>query len=149
MPVPPVSTVVDINGLLGEWQDIQDSGGTIFHERWERIPDGSMAGVGTVLSGQDTVFIEHLGILNIKGKLHYAATVGSQNSGEAVLFELTHDRDSLVFTNPAHDFPQRIMYAPSGDDGWNVEVSGTNNGKTRTERYRFKRRTAGSAGSAP
>lgn len=137
---------VDLNALIGEWSDVQDSGRTVFNEHWERAKDGSMAGLGFVLSGLDTVFIEHLGILNIEGKLHYAATVGGQNNGQAVLFALEHGTDSLVFTNPAHDFPQRIVYAPVGPDAWKVSVSGMNKGKFVIDRYDFARK--GSRGAA-
>ncbi len=141
IPAPiAASHEVDLNTLLGEWSDVQDSSRTVFNEHWERAKDGSMAGLGFVLSGLDTVFIEHLGILNIEGKLHYAATVGGQNNGQAVLFALEHGTDSLVFTNPAHDFPQRIVYAPIGSDAWKVSVSGTSKGKFVIDRYDFVRK---------
>lgn len=131
---------IDISGLLGEWQDVQDSGRTVFREQWSRHPDGSLSGLGFVLSGKDTVFIEHLGILEIEGETHYAATIRSQNNGQAVLFKLTNDRDSLVFANAQHDFPQRIVYTPDGPDHWNVVVSGVEKGQPQVDRYRFERR---------
>jgi hypothetical protein len=133
-------TKIDPSSLIGEWQDVQDSGRTVFHERWNRHTDGSLSGLGFVLSGMDTVFIEHLGILNIDGETLYAATIRSQNSGQAVLFKLIHDRDSLVFANPQHDFPQRIVYAPDGADHWNVVVSGVEKGQAQTDHYHFARR---------
>lgn len=131
---------VELDALLGEWHDVQDSGRTVFNEQWSRHTDGSLSGLGFVLSGKDTVFIEHLGILNIDGETHYAATIRSQNNGQAVLFKLIHDRDSLVFANPQHDFPQRIVYAPDGPDRWNVTVSGVEKGQAQIDRYRFERR---------
>ncbi len=133
-------TEVELGSLLGEWQDVQDSGRTVFNEHWSRHTDGSLSGLGFVLSGKDTVFIEHLGILNIDGEAHYAATIRSQNQGQAVLFRLIHDRDSLVFANPQHDFPQRIVYTPDGPDRWNVTVSGVEKGQAQVDRYHFERR---------
>ncbi len=138
---------VELDGLLGEWHDVQDGGKTVFHENWERNESGILVGLGFVLSGQDTVFIEHLGIVQFDGATHYAATIRSQNSGEAVLFKLVHDQDSLVFTNPEHDFPQRIVYVPVDNDHWNVTVSGKEKGITTTDRLHFSRRSTSATGS--
>ncbi|MBL7952153.1 MAG: hypothetical protein JNM62_10585 [Flavobacteriales bacterium] len=151
---PPANTVeeatlgntnrIELNGLIGEWQDVQDSGRTVFNENWSRHPDGSLQGLGFVLSGKDTVFIEHLAILDIDSETHYAATIRSQNNGQAVLFKLIHDHDSLVFAAPAHDFPQRIVYTPVGREHWNVTVSGVQKGQALVEHYHFQRRKHGS-----
>ncbi len=138
----PAPATIDLDALIGEWQDVQDSGRTVFNEHWSRHTDGSMQGLGFVLSGKDTVFIEHLGILNIDSTLHYAATIRSQNNGQAVLFKLVQDQDSLVFTNPVHDFPQRIVYAPAGPDHWHVTVSGMQKGEAQQDRYHFHRKSA-------
>lgn len=129
---------IGIDDLAGQWLDVQDSGRTYVHERWERDPNGTMTGLGCVLSGKDTVFIENMAIVTVNDTFYYAVNTGP-GSGEAVLFKLVHDRDSLVFTNPAHDMPQRIVYVPQGPDGWHAIVSGTNGGKTVTDHYRFTR----------
>lgn len=137
-----MGTPVDLNGLIGEWQDVQDSGRTVFTERWTRADDGTLSGFGFVLSGNDTVFIEHLGILRSDTATYYAATVNNQNSGAAVLFKLVHVTDSLVFENRAHDFPQRIVYVPVNGN-WDVTVSGQQGGRTAEDRYHFTRRHQG------
>ncbi|MBL7946529.1 MAG: hypothetical protein JNN32_10745 [Flavobacteriales bacterium] len=129
---------VAIEGLYGEWLDIQDSGRTLVHERWERGTDGTPSGMGYVLSGKDTVFIEHLALLKVRDTLHYAVSIGA-DGGEAVLFKLVHDQDSLVFTNPDHDMPQRIVYVPEGPDAWHAIVSGTLKGTTAVDHYHFER----------
>lgn len=129
---------IPIDGLEGSWVDVQDSGRKEVHEHWTRDANGILTGFGWVLSGRDTVQIEHMALLMVDDTLHYAARTGS-GSGEAVLFKLTHDRDSLVFTAPAHDMPQRIVYVPRGPDAWDAIVSGTNGRGTIVEHYRFKR----------
>ncbi len=131
-------TKVDVETLFGNWLDVQDSGRTQVHEQWERGADGTPSGLGYVLSGKDTVFIEHLALLTIKGTLHYAVSIG-RDGGQATLFKLVHDRDSLVFTNPTHDMPQRIVYVPQGPDAWHTVVSGTQHGRTSVDHYHFKR----------
>ncbi|MGV3637090.1 MAG: DUF6265 family protein [Flavobacteriales bacterium] len=137
-----VGNPVAVEGLYGDWIDIQDSGRTVVHEHWELGRDGNPTGLGHVLSGKDTVFIEHLALLKVRDTLHYAVSVGA-NGGEAVLFKLVHDRDSLVFTNPDHDMPQRIVYVPEGPDAWHAIVSGTLKGSTAVDHYHFKRASKG------
>lgn len=129
---------VAIEGLYGDWLDIQDSGRTHVYEHWERGADGTPSGTGHVLSGKDTVFIEHLALLKVRDTLHYAVSIGA-GGGEAVLFKLMHDQDSLVFINPEHDMPQRIVYVPDGPDAWHAIVSGTLKGTTAVDHYHFKR----------
>ena len=130
-----------IDALLGEWQDQLDSTGTMFHEQWEKGMDGSYVGLGFVLSGKDTVFIEQLAILTSDSGTYYAATTRAQNEGATIHFKMVHDQDSMVFANPTHDFPQRIVYAPGDADDWNVSVSGISKGKFAVDRYHFTRRT--------
>jgi len=146
LPIVPSSTPVDLGGLIGEWHDVQDSGRTVFNEQWSRAADGTFVGLGFVLSGKDTVFIEHLGILHMDTSTYYAATIDNQNSGAAVLLKQVHSFDSLVFTNPTHDFPQRIVYTPM-DGNWEVTVSGTIAGKATSEHYHFSPRIEPVAGA--
>lgn len=131
--------IVEPMDLIGAWQDVQDSGRTVFREIWEKADDGGLKGLGFVLSGKDTVFIEHLAIRDIENTLHYTATIGDQNDGGTVHFGLVHAQDSLVFTNPQHDFPQRIVYTPVESHGWSVTVSGRAKGMLITDRYLFSR----------
>ena len=90
------------------------------------------------------MFIEHLAILKTDSGTYYAANTPDQNGGATVHFKLIHQEDSLVFSNPAHDFPQRIVYARGTADDWNVSVSGISKGKHAVDRYHFTRRTPGS-----
>lgn len=135
---PGTGKNISPDDLLGEWLDVQDSGRTHVHERWQRTADGTLTGLGCVLSGNDTVFIENLALLRLNDTLHYAVSIG-KGGGEAVLFKLVHDRDSLVFVNPEHDMPQRIVYTPEGSNAWHAKVSGTHQGRTAVDHYHFER----------
>lgn len=128
--------------LVGEWSDDESEPGAVIHERWKRNEDGLHSGLGFVMVDKDTVFIEHLRInTDSTGVPCYRARVPSQNAGGEITFRLTDCAgDSMVFENPAHDFPQRISYALQPDSTWNVRVSGMGrNGSLRTERFRFRR----------
>lgn len=130
--------------LIGEWHDAQGDGRTVFNEQWDRTDDAFYAGLGFVMSGKDTVFIEHLNISERDdGKVFYSARIPSQNAGAPVDFLMTSAvGDSMVFENKEHDFPQRIVYAWQPDGTWKVNVAGPGKEGWRTDRYHFRRRGA-------
>lgn len=126
--------------LRGDWMDDSGRGRYRFHETWQAAGDSGLAGTGVALSGTDTVFIEELSInWYADGRIIYAARIGSQNDGQWVPFDLVHGTDSLVFSNPNHDFPRRIAYRPEGK-GWRVHVSGEEESGQREEHFHFRRR---------
>lgn len=127
--------------LMGDWTDEQTEPGAVVHERWRRTDDAFYSGIGFVMAGLDTVFIEHLNIsADSTGTVAYRVRVPSQNAGEEVDFVLTGCRgDSMVFENPAHDFPTRIAYILEADGTWIARVSGPGkDGSPRTLKYSFK-----------
>lgn len=128
--------------LVGDWTDEQTEPGAVVHERWRPSSDGAYTGIGFVMAGLDTVFIEHLRIsADSVGNIAYRVRVPSQNAGEEVDFTLTScTGDSMVFENLAHDFPTRIAYAAELDGSWTARVSGPGkDGAPRTLRYSFRR----------
>ncbi len=128
--------------LVGDWTDEQTEPGAVVHERWRSSSDGAYTGIGFVMAGLDTVFIEYLRIsADSMGRIAYRVRVPSQNAGDEVDFTLTSCvGDSMVFENPAHDFPTRIAYAAELDGSWTARVSGPGkDGAPRTLRYSFRR----------
>ena len=126
-------------GLLGEWLHA-GTDDTWVHEQWRREGEEGLVGLGFVMSGNDTVFIEELAIQWGGGDAYYAARIPTQNRGEFVHFQLTSSLpDSLVFENPDHDFPQRIVYRLE-DGGWHVRVYGLQDGAEREEEFHFRPR---------
>ena len=121
--------------LQGHWTTPTDSDGTVFHELWRTDPNGRMTGIGCVLAGTDTVFIEHLAIHDTDSGLVYDVDI-SETDGAAFLLSPSGP-DSLLFLNPAHDFPQRVLYVPEGD-GWHAQVDGVVNGKVREEHFHLR-----------
>ena len=70
----------------------------------------------------------------------YSVRIASQNDGEWVPFtKMEGPAGTLVFTNRAHDWPQRIVYEKQVN-GWRVDVSGKENDSVRTEEFRLARR---------
>lgn len=129
--------------LLGDWQDHSTDKKYQFHENWTAVNDSLFAGKGCALSGADTVFVEELKLFRRGDQAVYAARITSQNTGQWVEFiSRTACADSIVFENPAHDFPRTIAYVPTTDGGWNVSLNGAENGVRRDERLSFVRSPA-------
>ena len=75
----------------------------------------------------------------------FDALLGQWQDGQAVLFDLVNDTDSLVFINPAHDFPDRITYISEQGGTLHAVVSGKEGGTYKSEHYHFIRKNADTA----
>jgi hypothetical protein len=140
-PVPPAPDVLaDYRALIGEWVDRSNSAKFTCFERWTVEGDTALRGFGYVMAKGDTVFIEDLRLEEVGGKVIYSARIDSQNNGQWVPFTAQESGpDSLIFENPGHDFPQCITYVKDSTSGWEVAVTGNENGSDRAERFRFVR----------
>jgi len=128
--------------LIGAWTDSVSEPGAVVYEHWVANEFDFHSGTGFVMVGKDTVFVEHLQlVLPGTGHAGYNVRVPSQNEGEEIFFPLTACiGDSMVFENPSHDFPQRIVYALQANGDWIAHVSGAGkDGAPRGFSYRFKR----------
>lgn len=82
---------------------------------------GTMHGMSRTVSKQDgrTVDFEATRIEELEGRLRFIAKPARQP--EATFEAITLTDSSVVFENPAHDFPQRVGYRrlPGGGiEGW-------------------------------
>ncbi|MES2427291.1 MAG: DUF6265 family protein [Bacteroidota bacterium] len=72
--------------------------------------------------------------------IYYVPTVTGQNAGKEVLFELTSTTNGeYIFTNPEHDFPQRVVYQFITADSLHAYVDGQYNGKFVKQDFHYKR----------
>lgn len=108
--------------LLGAWRSEAET--TLFLERWERHPDGHFEGRAESRSIEtDEVFlVESLRLEPVDGTLQYVATV-PHNEGPVAFPLVRCDEDAVVFENPAHDFPQRIIYRRAGADAISAHIT--------------------------
>ncbi len=136
----PTNPLDKYAGLIGEWVDSTSSDQYVCYERWAAEGDSALVGVGHVVAGADTVFLEELRLAPVEGHVTYAVRSGSQNEGAWVHFSAEPTgADTLMFENAKHDFPQCITYTRM-DEGWYATVTGTERGKERLLTYRFQRR---------
>ncbi|MEE4258306.1 MAG: DUF6265 family protein [Bacteroidales bacterium] len=124
----------NLQQLKGVWSSME---GVLFNEYWEINSDTLMTGLGYSLQENDTAFKETLKIYMNGNDIFYAAKVG--RSDQFITFKLKEaKRDSWVFENHEHDYPNIISYII--DDNQLVAATANSNGNKKIE-FIMKRTT--------
>lgn len=129
------------NWLLGNWEKTDSIG--VLTENWKSENDSTFTGNSYFIinKGKDTVHSESIELMEDSKHLIYTATVKGQNDDEPVPFQMTEFTDSLlVFTNPKHDFPQKIQYKLNKDNSLLATISGKIKNKQSSESYLMTRK---------
>jgi len=135
---PQEKAIIKARWLIGEWQHKTARG--ILYERWKQTNDSLLSGKSFFLRDKDTVVLETIALKQDRQGLWYIPTVRNQNDGKAVPFRLTEVTASrMVFENPEHDFPQKIMYNRISADSLVAEISGTINGTMKQQRFPMRK----------
>lgn len=120
--------------LAGHWRSEQS--GRITDEVWLAPAQGLMTGMSRTHGGARP-FFEFLRIEQRGDALYYLA---QPRGGAATEFRAVQaDGDTVAFENPAHDFPQRIVYERRADGGLAALIEGDADGKHRVERWNYRR----------
>ena len=99
---------------------------------------GTMMGLARNLKGDRTTFIEFTLINEKNGVL--GMTVQLKLAGEKTRFTVQRLRaGEVIFVNPVHDFPQRILYRAQGKNRLFARVEGVAKGKAMSEEFPMKR----------
>ena len=117
-PAPAPADMDWLDWLGGHWRTPVDpvaSGPAWTEEIWSSREGGMMLGISRTHSGQRISGYEFMRIArNEDGS---ASFYGSPNGAPPVAFRLVRASASeAVFENPAHDFPQRIVYRLDGGE---------------------------------
>jgi len=109
--VPGKVTLDELAWLAGHW--VGSSEATVTEELWLAPAGGLMLGLHRdVAPGRPAVF-EYL---RIEEREHGPVYVASPHGGAATEFPLVAaGLEEVVFENPGHDFPQRIIYRREGN----------------------------------
>ncbi|MEO8385848.1 MAG: DUF6265 family protein [Betaproteobacteria bacterium] len=119
--------------MTGTWTQNKD--GEIVQESWLGPKGKMMAAVNLTSSAKRTSF-EFLRIVETPTGLAYLASPGGKTPVEFKLKEMADKR--VVFENPAHDFPQRVMYWIETDGAMTARIEGIAAGKLRGMQWRFE-----------
>jgi hypothetical protein len=136
LPVPAKAAISDLEWLSGAWVGTRGEGGaTSIEERWSPPLGGAMLGTSRTVSRGSMRAFEFLRIVERDGGLVYIAQPGGAAPTEYVLTEL--DGTRAVFDNPRHDYPKRIVYELSAEDGLSATIGFLKGGSPR--RFEFER----------
>ncbi|MFP9097984.1 DUF6265 family protein [Flavobacterium sp. RHBU_24] len=125
--------------FIGQWENKSAEGDLV--ENWKKENDSLYIGESYFIVKGDTVFAERVALVDIYGKMSYNVSVANQNEGEAIPFVMTDINDErVIFENPQHDYPSKIMYSKVAPDSLVAEISGTKEGKHASEIFRMKRK---------
>jgi hypothetical protein len=125
--------------FIGEWENRSAEGDLV--ENWKMVNDSLYMGESYFIVKGDTVFAEKVALVDIYGKMSYNVSVEGQNADEAVPFAMTSINDEeVVFENPEHDFPSKIIYKNVAPDSLVAKISGTKEGKPASEIFKMKRK---------
>jgi hypothetical protein len=127
-------TADQVAWMAGCWR--QAGAGPTIDEMWMSPAGGTMFGVSRTVAGSRTVAFEFLRIHQDGGRLTFTAKPSGQN--EASFAVLKIGARDVVFENPTHDFPQRVIYRLENDTLIG-RIEGTEKGKTRSVDYPMRR----------
>lgn len=133
-PAAP-TTIDDLAWMAGAWTQTDDRGVTT-RETWLAPLGGAMAGVGqTTRPGGRTSF-EFMSITPSPAGPTFTARIEGQTPTPFVL--KPGEAGVAVFENLDHDFPQRVIYRPCGEDLCG-RIEGVVDGQTRAVDWRYAR----------
>lgn len=117
--------------IVGHWLSCAEGRAT--REAWTGAGTGLLAGVN-VTAGRRT----QVEFMRIAPHGDAIAFFGGPDGAPPVAFPLvSHTDRRAVFENPAHDFPQRVIYARAGRD-LVARVEGVVDGKLEVQEWRFR-----------
>jgi hypothetical protein len=133
-----VSKIVGTDWLLGKWENKSADGNLL--EIWKKANDSLFIGESYFIKGKDTLHSEQIQLKQKGENLFYIPTVKGQNNDKPVTFKYKDTiGKQLVFENPKHDYPQKILYLQISKDRMIIEISGMQQGKVSSSKYSLKK----------
>jgi len=135
MTLAQAADVAALSWMSGCWR--QESASQTVDEVWMAPSGDGMLGMSRTVAKGRIADHEFLQIRVQDGRLVYIAKPSRQP--EATFTAATVGPREVVFENPVHDFPQRIIYRLQGDGSIAARIEGTANGKVRAVDFPMKR----------
>ena len=129
--------IEDVAWMQGCWE--MTPGDRVVEEHWMAPRGGSMLGLGRTTRGGATIEYEFIVLREQDKQLAYEAHPSGQ--APAVFLSTSVDESSVVFENPRHDFPKRIGYRRTGQNGLLAWIEGPRNGQVRRIEFPYRRAT--------
>jgi hypothetical protein len=122
--------------LAGCWR--RERGKTIVEEQWSLPRGGTMLGTSRTVRGDSTVEYEFLMLRLRADDWAYEAHPSGQEPATFRTAGLPTG-DEVLFSNPAHDYPQQIGYRRVGRDSILAWIDGSVGGEVRRVEFPFAR----------
>jgi hypothetical protein len=130
---PAKPSIDDLAWMAGSWSGT--ARGIEMEEHWTAPKGHSMVGLHRDVGKGRTMLYEFLRIEQRGDEMVYLSMPNGRSPATPFpLKEMSGTR--VVFENPAHDFPQRIIYWKDGAD-LRARIEGTMNGKAGSEEWRW------------
>ncbi len=122
--------------LAGCWtQDGRDAGPV---EQWTLPAGGTMLGMNRIVSGGRTIAFEYMRIaVNKDDMVEFIASPSGQETARFKMVSM--NENEVVFENPEHDFPTRIIYRLLIDGSLLGRIEGIDKGTPRTAEFPMTR----------
>ncbi len=121
--------------IIGTWQ-LKDQP---IIEKWE-LKDGMYQSKVMMIRNADTTITEKIRIIEIDGEYFYEATVMDQNKSKPVLFRIAESNEKkVVFENPDHDFPNRIIYLLLDENTISATIEGIRDGENKIIEFKYSK----------
>ena len=125
--------------LIGNWGNESAEGNLV--ENWVKVNDSVFHGESYFIVVNDTVFAETIVLDDVLGKMAYTVTVPNQHHEKPVRFDMTSITDKeMVFENPSHDFPDKIVYTHPTPDSLVAVIYGKKDGKPASETFKMAKK---------
>ncbi len=129
------ATIEDLAWLSGCWAAANQEAGS--GEQWMPPAGGTMIGVSRIVRNGETVAFELMRIVEHEdGGLEFIASPSGQSTASFLMLSLS-DRE-VIFENPDHDFPQRVIYRLISDEDLLGRIEGMIDGKERAVDFPLK-----------
>lgn len=129
-------SVESLAWLAGCWQAENGDAGS--GEHWLPPAGGTMFGVSRTVKKGKTVEFEFVQLrTNAEGKLVFIALPSGQKETTFVASSIT--ASSVTFENPAHDFPQKVIYRLQSESRLLARIEGLRDGKVRGVDFPMRR----------
>lgn len=131
----PQPNLDDLAWLAGCWQGGQ--AGSEYVEQWMSPGGRTMLGMSRTVADGKTVAYEFLRIHHEADGIYYTSNPSGQSQASFKLIECKDGR--VVFENPTHDFPQRIIYQVDKDGLLMASIEGRDKGTQKKVDFPMRR----------
>jgi hypothetical protein len=119
--------IENLGWISGCWGSENKDTNTSGSEFWTMVAGDSILGVGRTIKNGQTVDYEYMRIVVYDKGIFYTAK--PKANPDETSFKLTKlTGNEAIFENPAHDFPQKIIYRRDGTNLF-ARIEGNNKGK--------------------